>query len=122
MSVLLALALAAGVPAADLPLSDPQAEARATQLMESIRCLVCEGQSIVDSDADMARDMRALVRGRISDGESPDAVRDWLVARYGRQVSYRPPFDATGALLWLAPVLLLGAGAIVARASFRRRR
>ncbi len=107
---------------ADTQLPDPGREAEAKTLMQSLRCLVCQGQSIADSDADMAGDMRALVRTRIQAGEQPDTIRRWLVARYGEYVSYDPPWSWSTAPLWLAPLLLLGLGGAVARASFRRRR
>jgi cytochrome c-type biogenesis protein CcmH len=103
-------------------LEDPRQEAQAKALMESLRCLVCQGQSIADSDADMAGDMRALVRERIAAGESPEAVRAWLIERYGNWVSYKPPLEPLTWPLWAAPVLLLAAGAWLARGRFRRRR
>ena len=81
-------------PLAHSQLPDPTQEAAARALMATIRCLVCQGQSIADSDADMAGDMRALVRRRIAAGEPPAAVRDWLIARYGDYVSYDPPLSA----------------------------
>ena len=132
MKRLAALALLLAAPAAadsSLPaahwantqLSDPAREAQAKRLMETLRCLVCQGQSIADSDAEMAGDMRALVRQRIAGGERPDQVRDWLVARYGDYVTYDPPFSATTAPLWLAPLVLLAIGGWIARASFKRR-
>lgn len=102
-------------------LADPAQEARARALMETIRCLVCQGQSIADSDADMAGAMRALVRQRIRAGEPPEAVRGWLISRYGDYVSYDPPLGRSTLLLWLTPILLLALGVLVARASFRRR-
>ncbi|MGI4731530.1 MAG: cytochrome c-type biogenesis protein [Janthinobacterium lividum] len=131
--VLAACALLAAVPAladtplppaalADQALSDPGQEAAAKALMGELRCLVCQGQSIADSDADLAGDMRALVRERIRGGATPEQVRGWLVARYGDYVSYDPPFDAVTAPLWLAPLALLIVGMVVARTSFRRRR
>ncbi len=107
---------------ADQALPDPRQEAAAKALMGTLRCLVCQGQSIADSDADLAGDMRALVRERIRGGETPEQVRGWLVARYGDYVSYDPPFDAATAPLWIAPVLLLLLGVAIARASFKRRR
>lgn len=112
------------VPAAlaDTQLADPAKEASAKALMETLRCVVCQGQSIADSDATMAGDMRALVRGRIQAGERPQAVRDWLIARYGDYITYDPPLSAVTWPLWLAPLALLAAGAWIARASFRRRR
>lgn len=102
-------------------LRDPAKEAEARALMETLRCLVCQGQSIADSDADMAGDMRALVRQRIAGGERPDQVREWLIARYGDYVTFDPPVGGKTWPLWLAPIVLLGLGALIARASFRRR-
>ncbi len=107
---------------ADTQLADPAKEASARALMETLRCVVCQGQSIADSDATMAGDMRALVRERIRRGESAGEVRDWLIGRYGDYITYDPPLSAVTWPLWLAPVLLLGLGAWIARASFRRRR
>jgi cytochrome c-type biogenesis protein CcmH len=109
-------------PLAYTQLPDPKQEAKAKDLMQSLRCLVCQGQSIADSDAEMAGDMRALVRQKIAAGESPDDIREWLVARYGKWVSYDPPLDALTAPLWIAPLLLLGMGLWLARGRFRRRR
>lgn len=105
---------------ANTQLRDPAQEARARALMETLRCVVCQGQSIADSDASMAGDMRALVRARISAGETPEAVRGWLVARYGDYVSYDPPLSGATWPLWLAPMALLGVGGWIARSSFRR--
>ena len=107
---------------ANTQLRDPSQEAQAQALMETLRCLVCQGQSIADSNADMAGDMRALVRQRIAAGEQPGDIRRWLIARYGDYVTYDPPFDWLTAPLWLTPLLLLAVGAWVARASFRRHR
>ncbi len=102
-------------------LPNPEQEAAATALMQELRCLVCQGQSIADSDAELAGDMRALVRERIARGETPDAVRRWLVERYGAWVSYRPAVDSLSWPLWAAPILLLLAGAWLLRGRFRRR-
>jgi cytochrome c-type biogenesis protein CcmH len=107
---------------ANTQLEDPSQEARAKALMETLRCLVCQGQSIADSDADMAADMRALVRERIAAGESPEAIRAWLIERYGQWVSYRPPVEPLTWPLWAAPLLLVAAGAWLARGRFRRRK
>jgi cytochrome c-type biogenesis protein CcmH len=107
---------------ADRQLADPAQEAKARDLMDSLRCLVCQGQSIADSDADMAGDMRALVRSRIAAGEEPGQVRAWLVQRYGNWVSYEPPLGASTWVLWAAPVLFVFAGLWLARGRFRRRR
>jgi cytochrome c-type biogenesis protein CcmH len=102
-------------------LSDPGQEAQAKALMEELRCLVCQGQSIADSDAELAGDMRALVRQRIAAGEKPEQVRRWLVERYGNWVTYRPPVEPVTWPLWAAPVLLLFVGAWLLRKRFRRR-
>lgn len=124
MSAVLALLAAVATPApyAYVQLRDPAQEAQARALMAELRCLVCQGQSIADSDADMAGDMRSLVRERIAAGEEPAKVREWLIGRYGDYVTYDPPLSATTAPLWIAPILLLGLGTWVARASFKRRR
>lgn len=103
-------------------LPDPKQEAQASALMQTLRCLVCQGQSIADSDADMAGDMRALVRRRIAAGETPDQIRTWLIERYGNWVTYDPPVEPLTWPLWAAPILLLGIGAYVARGRFRRRK
>jgi cytochrome c-type biogenesis protein CcmH len=107
---------------ADTQLRDPAKEAEARGLMATLRCLVCQGQSIADSDAEMAGDMRALVRRRIAAGESADTVRASLIASYGDYVTYDPPFSAVTAPLWLMPLVLLGLGGWLARGLFRRRR
>jgi cytochrome c-type biogenesis protein CcmH len=109
-------------PLSDTQLADPRQEAAAKALMETIRCLVCQGQSIADSNAEMAGDMRALIRQRIAAGEKPSAIRAWLVRRYGAWVSYDPPLDRMTWLLWAAPILLIIAGLLIASRSFRRRR
>ncbi len=125
MSLLLAMALAASTAPVDLgynQLPDARQEAAATELMFELRCLVCQGQSIADSDVSMAADMRRIVRQKIAAGEQPDAVRDWLIERYGSYVSYDPPLTLATAPLWLAPLALLALGLWIARGSFRRRR
>ena len=103
-------------------LPDAKQEARARALMEELRCLVCQGQSIADSDAELAGDMRHLVRERIAAGERPEAIRSWLVERYGNWVSYRPPVEPIAWPLWAAPVLLLALGGLLAARRLRRRR
>jgi cytochrome c-type biogenesis protein CcmH len=108
-------------PLANRQLTDPAKEAAAKDLMFSIRCLVCEGQSIADSDAEMAGDMRSLIRTRIQAGESPASIRTWLIDRYGSWISYQPPLDATTAPLWVAPVALMVIGLFLARGRFRKR-
>ena len=106
-------------PYAYQQLKDPAQEARAKALMEELRCLVCQGQSIADSDAPLAGDMRHEVRSKIAAGESPAEIKTWLVARYGNWVSYDPPFDGATALLWLGPLLFLALGGWLAFGRFR---
>jgi len=107
---------------ADTQLPDPRQEAAARALMEEIRCLVCQGQSIADSDAELAGDMRSLVRTKIAAGERPGAVRGWLVERYGAWVTYRPPVEPLSWPLWAAPVALLGLAIWLVRKRLVRRR
>lgn len=129
--LLIGLALFAALPAradSNLPpsplaytqLPDPAQEAKAKALMDTLRCLVCQGQSIADSDAEMAGDMRALVRERVAKGERPEDIRKWLIQRYGDYVTYDPPLSWVTAPLWLAPLVLLLAGLFLARRMFRR--
>lgn len=106
---------------ANRQLPDARQEARAQALMEEIRCLVCQGQSIADSDAELASDMRDLVRRRIAAGEKPSAIRSWLIERYGPWISYRPPAGPITWPLWVAPVLLLLAGGWIARSRLKDR-
>ena len=107
-------------PYAYQQLADPAKEAKAKTLMEELRCLVCQGQSIADSDAPLAGDMRHEVRSKIAAGESPGEIRKWLVARYGNWVTYDPPFDMATALLWLGPMIFLALGGWLAFGRFRR--
>jgi cytochrome c-type biogenesis protein CcmH len=100
---------------ANRQLPDPRQEAQAEQLMEQLRCLVCQGQSIADSDAELAGDMRDLVRRRIAAGEKPATIRDWLIQRYGTWISYRPTDEPAAWPLWLAPLALLLVGAWLIR-------
>jgi cytochrome c-type biogenesis protein CcmH len=107
---------------ANKQLPDPRQEAIARDLMHELRCLVCQGQSIADSDADMAGDMRSHVRRRIAAGETPEQIRAWLRERYGNWVTYDPPLDSLTWPLWAAPLLLLAAGLFLVRGRFRRRK
>jgi cytochrome c-type biogenesis protein CcmH len=107
-------------PYAYRQLSDPDQEAQAKALMEELRCLVCQGQSIADSDAELAGDMRSLVRQRIQAGEKPAEVKAWLVARYGSWVSYAPVFGPDTLLLYAAPLLLLLVGGLLAARRLRK--
>ena len=106
---------------ANRQLPDASQEARAQTLMAELRCLVCQGQSIADSDAELAGDMRDLVRRRIAAGEKPSEIRSWLVQRYGSWVSYRPTDEPAAWPLWLAPLGLLGVGAFLLRKRIRFR-
>jgi cytochrome c-type biogenesis protein CcmH len=100
-------------------LPDARQEAQAEALMEQLRCLVCQGQSIADSDAELAGDMRDLVRRRIAAGQKPDEIRAWLVQRYGTWISYRPTDEPSAWPLWLAPLALLLAGLWLIRRRIR---
>jgi cytochrome c-type biogenesis protein CcmH len=100
-------------------LPDPKQEAQAQALMEQLRCLVCQGQSIADSDAELAGDMRDLVRRRIAAGEKPGAIRAWLIQRYGTWISYKPTAEPAAWPLWLAPLALLLVGAWLVRRRIR---
>jgi len=108
-------------PYAYRQLDDPAQEAAAQELMETIRCLTCQSQSIADSDAPMAGDMRSEVRQRIAAGEDPEAIRRWLVERYGDYISYKPEVTGLTWPIYAAPVLLLLLAAILLRGRFRRR-
>lgn len=102
-------------------LSDPKQEAQAEALMEQLRCLVCQGQSIADSDAELAGDMRDLVRRRIAAGDTPSAIRAWLIQRYGTWISYEPTAEPAAWPLWLAPFALLLLGVLLIRRRIRRK-
>jgi cytochrome c-type biogenesis protein CcmH/NrfF len=106
-------------PYAYQQLDDPALEAEAQELMQTLRCLKCQSQSIADSDAPMAGDMRHQVRTRIAAGEEPEAVRAWLVARYGDYVSYKPEVSATTWPLFAVPPALLLLALVVLRRRLR---
>jgi cytochrome c-type biogenesis protein CcmH len=101
-------------------LADPAQETRARELSRELRCLVCQNQSIEDSNAPLARDLRRIVRERVVAGDSDRAVQDYLVQRYGEWVLLKPRFNAQTLLLWLGPVLLLLLGGGVVFALYRR--
>ncbi|HEY6869803.1 MAG TPA: cytochrome c-type biogenesis protein [Novosphingobium sp.] len=108
---------------AEVSLPDPAQERRALALMDSIRCVVCQGQPISGSNADLAGDMRRMIRERIAAGESPEQVRAWLVGKYGDWVSFRPELKEETMPLWLVPLLALaGGGWLVSRRLGSRRR
>lgn len=106
-SALAAAPAQAAASLADIQLSDPAQEAQAKELMESLRCLTCQSQSIADSDAAMAADMRHLVRSRMMAGETPDEIRSWLIERYGDYISYAPPAGGRTWPLYAVPALLV---------------
>ena len=97
---------------ADEIMADPAQEARARNLSRELRCMVCQNQSIDDSDAELARDLRVLVRDRLKAGDSDEQVLDYIVSRYGEFVLLRPRFSLRNALLWGTPLLLLLAGGV----------
>lgn len=109
-------------PYADQQLTDPQKEADARALMDELRCLKCQSQSIADSNAPMAGDMRSQVRERIAAGDTPEEVRSWLIERYGDWVSYNPQVNSLTWPLWVAPLVLLVLAIWLARGRFRRRK
>tara|TARA_B100000029_G_scaffold169325_1_gene165528 strand:- start:2116 stop:2616 length:501 start_codon:yes stop_codon:yes gene_type:complete len=111
--------LAIGV---DKPLADAALEARARAIHKQLRCLVCQNQAIDDSNADLARDLRVLVRERISLGESDQEVLDYVVGRYGDWVLLNPPFNIRTLALWISPVVLLLLGGVFAVVILRRQR
>ncbi len=111
-------ALAISDPAEMLP--NPAQEARAENVGRQLRCLVCQNESIEDSNADLARDLRRIVRSRIAAGDADSQAIEWVVARYGDFVRLRPPVNAATALLWASPVLAVLAGLSFAFISRRR--
>ncbi len=119
------LALGAALPAhavePDEILRDPVLEARARTLSEGLRCLVCQNESVDDSHADLARDIRVLVRQRLEAGDTDAAIRAYLVARYGTFILLRPPLEARTLLLWGTPLLVLVGGGCAILLALRRR-
>jgi cytochrome c-type biogenesis protein CcmH len=106
----------------DEVMSDPAKEARARQLSQELRCMVCQNQSIDDSEAPLARDLRLLVRERIASGDSDAQVIDFLVARYGEFVLLKPRFERQTLFLWLVPPVVLFGGGLVLWLQARRRK
>jgi len=126
VAVLFALMLAFGVPALavepDEMLKDPALEARARTLSQTLRCMVCQNESIDESNAPLARDLRLLVRERIEKGDTDTAVREFLVARYGEFILLEPRFGVRTVLLWAAPLIALLIGIIGIVLAMRGRR
>ncbi len=102
--------------AEEAQLADPKLEQRARDLSREIRCVVCQSQSVADSDADIAQEVRALIREQVAAGKSDQEIRDYLVARYGDFVLFDPPFKAATYVLWIGPfaiLVLAGIGVVV---------
>ena len=125
MAILLVLSAFAPLPAFAVDpgerLADPKLEQRARDLSANLRCMVCQNQSIDDSNAELARDLRLLVRERIVAGDSDEQVINYVVSRYGEFVLLKPRFSAKTLILWGAPAFLFGLGLVVAFAYVRRR-
>lgn len=102
-------------------LADPAAEARARDIGHQLRCMVCQNESVEESEADLARDFRRIIRERVHSGQTDQQVMDWMVARYGDFIRLRPPFSALTLLLWGAPVVAVGIGAGAVLLGRRRR-
>jgi cytochrome c-type biogenesis protein CcmH len=119
----LAFAAAAFGQAEEVAHPDPRVEQRLKELGEQLRCLVCQNQTIAESNAGLALDLRNQIRAQVAAGKSDDEIRAYMVARYGDFVLYKPPFKATTALLWVGPFALLGVGiAAIAWIVLRRKR
>jgi len=108
--------------ASEIAHPDPAVEARLKSLAEELRCLVCQNQTIADSNAALALDLRNEIREQIAQGKSDDEIRAYMVARYGDFVLYRPPWKATTILLWVGPFALLALGLGILYATVGRRR
>jgi len=126
VSLLLFLAWLAPLPAAavnpDEVLANPALEHRAREISKGLRCLVCQNQSIDDSDAELAHDLRVLVRERLKAGDTDAQVVNYIVSRYGDFVLLKPPFKESTYFLWLAPAVIVLLGALALVVFFRRRR
>jgi cytochrome c-type biogenesis protein CcmH len=122
LALLVALALPALAVEPDEMLKDAALEARARTLSQTLRCMVCQNESIDESNAPLARDLRLLVRERIQNGDSDAAVREFLVARYGEFILLEPRLGARTVLLWIAPIVALLAGVVGIMVALRRRR
>ena len=120
--LLMVLALPAYANEAAPAAQDPALEQRVMRLTSELRCLVCQNQSLADSHADLAIDLRNQVRGQMQAGKSDAEIREFMVARYGDFVLYRPPLKSTTALLWAGPFALLAAGGLALGFYLRRRR
>ena len=118
--ILCGLLLCAAAPDPADTLADPAQEARARAIFAGVRCVVCQNESIDDSEADMAHDLRQVVRAQVAAGRSDDEIRAFLVERYGAFILLKPPLDPVTAILWGAPFAIVAIG--VGWVAFRRRR
>ena len=121
-SIVLAASLAAWGQSAEIAHPDPGVEARLKVIAHELRCLVCQNQTIADSNAPLAVDLRQQVRGMVAAGKSDDEIRTYMVDRYGDFVLYKPPFNAATAVLWMAPALLVLGGLAGLALMLRRRK
>ncbi len=119
-AALLLCTSAAGVPP-DEQLKNPALEAKAREISKEIRCLVCQNQSIADSDADLAKDLRKVIRERITAGDNEAQIKDYLVTRYGEFVLLKPRLNRQTALLWISPLIMVFIGIFFAGYTLRRR-
>lgn len=122
LALLLALALPSGAVQPDEMLADPALEARAREISREVRCPVCQGESIDDSNAQISKDLRIIIRERLVAGDTNEEVIDFLVARYGEFVLFNPPKTGINLILWLAGPAMLLAGGAIAVAAVRRRK
>ncbi len=121
-TLLAAASLCAWGQSAEIANADPKVEARLKSIAHELRCLVCQNQTIADSDAPLAVDLRRQTRAMISEGKSDDEIRAYMVERYGDFVLYKPPFNAVTAVLWVAPGILVVGGLLGLVFMLRRRR
>jgi cytochrome c-type biogenesis protein CcmH len=124
LAVLCLLWLATGAALAVRPgemLDDPALEARAREISRGVRCMVCQSENIDDSEADLAHDLRVIVRERLKAGDSDEAVRQFLVARYGDYILMKPPVNPSTWLLWFGPAAILVIAAVAIALGVRRR-
>ena len=121
-AVLLAVFACAAVAIEDVELNAEADEARYNELANTLRCMVCQNQTIADSNAELARDFRNQVKQQINLGLSNEEIADYMTARYGDYILYRPPFNAATALLWLGPFILAAGGLVVIARVLKRRR
>ena len=121
-ALLFVFAGAVHAQSAEVEKADPKTEARLKELAQELRCLVCQNQTIADSDAPLALDLRNQIRTQIAEGRSDDEIRGYMVQRYGDFVLYNPPFKATTAVLWVGPFALIVLGAGIFWVMVRRRR